>query len=597
MERDEPHNNGYESAGDAVMSTGVSILYHDIAPEAKDNCTVSASESYFGDRYEAQLKREGMQLYNYACPCEDYQCLLDGTATAFPSDPDVANVGLWSEQLSEADGTFQSPITLTLETEGQYSSQGFTFAFDKFNDIFATKLNIVWMRDSEVLSNIDFYPTSGFYYCKNKVDNFTKVIITVYSLNMPYNRLKIESIDYGHVKIFYGDELRSVNLSQAIDEISSEIKINPCDFTVDVKDGEEYSFQAKQPIQVEFNDKVLATVFTKSAKRNSRFLYSVNAEDYIGIMDSVAFVGDIYDNEPASNIFKAIFAASKVPYTIPDECDEMLLSGYIPYTTCREALKQVCFATQTVADTSYSDSVNIKILTDDIKQEIPLERIMQGQSFDEDSSVTGVELTYHKYCVGNDSSEQVLYAASESGTGDNIFVKFPQPMTRVYINAYGEILESNANYAIINISGSASRLLGTPLTDVTAVKRTSNPLRLASELENVSQITDATLVSESNVDSILEKCYNYLTRTQKTNLSIVEKDSSVVYTYSKYGEAVYGSSKYGSEKTTVKEDGATVHVGDCIKYATEFLGEKTGRVIEQSFNLNGNIIIKKAVVR
>jgi hypothetical protein len=61
-----------------------------------------------------------------------------------------------------------------------------------------------------------------------------------------------------------------------------------------------------------------------------------------------------------------------------------------------------------------------------------------------------------------------------------------------------------------------------------------------------------------------------------------------------YGSSVYGSSKYGGSETAAK---IYTTVGDLIKYDTEYLGEKTGRIIKQKFSLVGNILIKDSVVR
>ena len=41
----------------------------------------------------------------------------------------------------------------------------------------------------------------------------------------------------------------------------------------------------------------------------------------------------------------------------------------------------------------------------------------------------------------------------------------------------------------------------------------------------------------------------------------------------------------------------SVNVGDKIQAETEYLGVVSGRLIKQSFNLNGNIIVKEAVLK
>lgn len=594
------------------MAKGVSIAYGDVAPEAKENFTATVSEKKYNTL--GNLQRYNMPLYNYACPCEKYQTILDGTAIAFPSNSDTANIGLWSNRLSNDNGKFvnsngaEEPIVLTLESTGQYSSQGFTFTFDKFNDIFPTKLTIQWFRvTSEGIADlsdgaIEFNPTSGQYFCRKQIDNFNKVVIKFYSMNMPQNRLKVEVIDYGYGTVFYGEELRNVKINQSIDPISSEIKINTCNFTLDSKSDMEYSFQAKQPLTVRFNDELIATTFVKSAKRKGKFLWDITAEDYIGNMGNVTFTGGIYNNTPVNDILLDIFTTAKVPYLTDDSFASVKLSGYIPYTTCREALMQVCFACQCVVNTANKDVVEIKSLSDEINQNIPLERILQGQSFTDNDTVTGIEITSHTYKPITETLD--LYKAEDSGTGNNIIVKFSEPVHDLAIANGSFVKDSSgnelkgANYAVINANSNCV-LSGQKYEHTELIHRKTNPVVLASEKENISSITSATLVSTDNIDNILDKCYNWLVKVNETNLKIVVgKDVSRGTKSIKWGELKWGEFNYGGVTTTeVITNQKDVCVGDNLKVATEYLGDVVGRLISTSFNLNGNIIIKESVLK
>ena len=89
-------------------------------------------------------------------------------------------------------------------------------------------------------------------------------------------------------------------------------------------------------------------------------------------------------------------------------------------------------------------------------------------------------------------------------------------------------------------------------------------------MEKIVAVEGATLVSLDNVDTVLEMCYNWLVRTIKANMKIVEKR--------------------GAENDVI-------NVGDRIKYETEYLGEREGIVIRQAFNLNGGLIVKDSVIR
>lgn len=578
-----------------MMNRGVAISYGDVAPEAKENFFPTVSESEF-DNLE-QLQKYNLNFPNYANPCEKYSVVLDGTASAFPSAPENKNLGLWSKQISNDDGTFSEPIVLELESAGQYSSQGITLTFDTYNNIYPNRLSIKWLRitdeETTTLALEEFEPTSAFYFCRNFVENYNKVVITFYSMNMPKNRLKLRVIDYGYGTVFYGAELRSTKLIQEIDPISTQISINTADFTLDSKTDMEYSFQAKQPLSVYFNGKLKATTFVKSAKRKAKFLWEIQSEDYIGLMDSIPFYGGMYNGEDAYELIEEIFTVAKVPYSINESLRGVLLYGYIPITTCRDALMQVSFAVQNVVDTSNSETVNVFELENDIKQTVPLKRIMQGQNFSDEETVTGVEVTVHTYKPITETMD--VYNAAESGAGENIFVSFSEPLHDLQIVS-GEIISCGTNYAIINASENCI-LNGQKYEHTTQVRRKNNPVVLASELAKIVAINNATLVSQHNIDNILDKCYNWLTKTNTTNLKIVEGKHVQYGDYIKYGQKKYGAFKYGAKTPNIITYDEPVNIGENINAETEYLGIVSGRIIKQSFNLNGNIIIKEAVLK
>lgn len=577
------------------MSNGVAITYGDVAPEAKENFDIDTSEKKYDTLLN--LKKYNMQLYNYATPCEEYSTVLDGTAVALPVNAQGANIGLWSNQLSGDDGSFSTTIQITLTSAGQYSSQGFTFTFDKFNDIYPTSLSIQWIRDTgdtyTDLGTKNFTPNSAFYFCRNAVENFNKVIIKIFSLNMPKNRLKLERIDYGYGTVFYGDELRAVKVSQTIDPISTEIQINTCDFTLDSHTDMEYSFQTRQPLTVSFNDKLIATTFVKQSKRKARFLWEVNSEDYIGIMERIPFVGGMYENINAGTLLENIFNTAKVPYRIESDFYDMPLYGHISYTTCREALMQVAFACQGVVDTSNDNVVKVFLVNETVKQTVPKNRIMQGQSFTDEDTVTRVELTYHTYKAITETLE--AYKAEDSGTGTDILVKFSEPLHDLIITN-GTITEPGVNYAVITANANCV-LTGQKYEHTEQIKSKPNPTVLVGELENVKSITGATLVSSNNVDKILQTCYNWLIKVNTTNLKIIESKHVVYGDYPRYGKTIFGTAKYGAKSVDTITYDENVNCSDKITVDTEYLGKITGIVTKLSFGLNGNILIKEATLK
>lgn len=573
---------------------GVAIKYGDVAPEAKENFEPTSEQALFNKL--SDLQRYNLIFSNYGNPCEKYNLLLDDNSELMPENVENINVGLVSNELSKNDGTFENPIILTLESVGQYSSQGLTFTFDRANEIYATNLNIKWYRVVDgaetLLDDIDFQPDNAFYFCQNNVKNYNKLIITFKSLNMPKNRLRLKVIDYGYGTFFYGDELRNVKLIQEINPLSSEISVNTADFTLDSKSNINYSFQVRQPLSIYFNDKLKATTFVKTSRRQAEFLWSIQSEDYIGLMDSIPYYGDIYVSANAVNLLEDIFEKAKVPYSIDEEFDGVTVTGYIPYTTCRTALMQVAFAIGAVVDTSNSDVVKVYKLDEEIKQTIPLNRIRQGQSFESGERVTAVELTAHTY---SQSTELTEIYRSEEEYGDNIFVVFSEPMHDLIITN-GTIVSRGTNYAVVNANQHCI-LEGRKYDHIQIKHSKKNPVVSATDIENIISIDQATLISSENAETTLNRCYNWLTRIDGVKLSIIEGKHVTEGTPIKYGQKKYGTFKYGqiSEPTITYDE--PVNVGEKIDTETAYLGIVEGIVLKQTFSLNGNIIIKESELK
>ena len=384
-----------------MTNRGVEIYYGDVAVGAKENFDVSAENIEF-DTVD-QLKGNNLDFPNYRNPGELYSVILDGEGLPFPEDAENKNIGVISDSVSEEslDNALPEPIEITLTSDELYTSQGFTLTFDTHNNIYAKTVTIHWWRDADgVLVDLGakiFYPDSAVYFCHNKVEKFNRVKITLWDVNMPQNRLRLRAIEYGYGAVFHGDELRGARVIQELDPISSAISIDTVDFTLDSKRNIEYSFQAKQPLSIYFNGKLRATTFVSKSKRIAKRMWSVQTEDYIGLLDIVNFSGGIYTDVDATELLESIFNTAKVPFDISEDLQGVKLSGYIPYTTCREALKQVAFAVQAVVDTSESDVVKVYRLGDELKQTIGRDRIMQGQTFSDADTVTAVEMSAHAY--------------------------------------------------------------------------------------------------------------------------------------------------------------------------------------------------------
>lgn len=568
---------------------GISVSYGDIALGAKEGF-LPEIENTTDFSNKNVLNQNGLFFPKYVNPCEKYSVVLDGSGIPLPKDKSSVNLGIWSEQVSGEDGYFENPIVLSLTATEYYKSSGITMAF---GEVFPDIVNIKWLRDGSVIEQGEFNPNSSTYFFNKAVTNYNGLSFEFIKMSLPFNRLKIQSIEYGVGVVFYGDELGTASIIQALNPISSQIEINTFDFTVKSKRNIEFSFQTQQPVSVYNNGKLKAVCFVKKSTRKDQNTWKVSAEDYIGTMDGVMYYGGIYNNANAYDLLIDIFNVAKVPCIIADEFIDKKVSGHLPISSCREALMQIAFAIGAVVDTSNSDVVKVFSLSQEISQSIANNRILQGISRTDQKPITAVELSVHEYIPTTDSMELYKSNSVES----NVFVRFSRPIHYLTITN-GEILKSGSNYAVINSYGDGCVLNGLLYNHIVSIKSKTNPVVSINDSENVVSIKDATLISTENVDNVLGLCYNYVINKKEINLTIIDGRHIAEGTTIKYGTSrKYGTFRYAQYEPDKVVYDLETNVGDKISINPPFIGNVTGIIERQSYSFVGGSVAKKTILR
>lgn len=537
----------------------IKIIYKDIAVGSKTAFSPSASEQASVSRL-SDLNAD-LEFGSFGTVGELNQFLLDGSQRVLPDDLTGIPIGLWSNQLSGDDGSFATPLTLTMTATGLFSSQGITLTFDPDVGVYATAVNIKWYNGSTLLCDEDFTPDSAVYFCSRKVDNYSKVVLTFTAINFPLCRLKLRALDHGLIRTFAGRTLTGISVIQECSPVSDEITVDTMDFTLIGDEDVDYVFKSKQPLTLYSDSDLLGVFFVKSYERTAERIYSVASEDYAGLLDGVQFAGGIYSSQNAKALLTAIFAAANVPVDIDESLSGKTVTGWIPVCTCREAVRQICFAVGAAVSTARSDKVRIFVPSDEVVRKFTLADTMQGQTLtDRDVKLTGLRLTLHNYVKTDESAE--LYKAADSGTGSGIYVEFSEPMHSLTVTN-GSISSSGANFAIITAQ-SGCVLSGKKYRDLTQIISRSNPLTNVGDPANIIEVKDMTLVSAANGAELLESLWNYYVKCGTITSELVIN-----------GE----------------------RPGDLVTLTTEYLGEINARIESERYALYGGAIVAEVTAR
>lgn len=438
-----------------------------------------------------------------------------------PDDMTNVHVGVWSDSLSDEDGNFETPITLSLEASSNYTSQGVSLTFDDNADDYPTSVNVKWYRGATLLDEKDFTPDSSVYFFSNLVQNYNKIVMEFNSMNKPFRRLRIHKFDFGIIRTFRNKELSDgVKVVQEQSPISNELSINTLDFKLVVNDNANYLFQKKQPLDTYVDNQLVGRFFVNKGEKEGKFKYKIEAEDYVSALDSVYFNGGVYSNKSVATLIQEIFTVANVPYELDGTPLVNTVSGYIPYTTCREALRQVLFATGLVIDTSNIDYVKIENvdLTTSVKTYTE-DDIITGQSIKSNQTLTSVELDEHYYNANSSTASSVLYDASKQGACTNYVITFSEPYHSLTVSS-GTLNSYGDNWANITFSSASGTLSGKRYEHNVSSKTIYNDNINVNDLANDIKVTDATLISSNNSSLICQRVFDYYNNQKETTVKI-----------------------------------------------------------------------------
>lgn len=214
----------------------------------------------------------------------------------------------------------------------------------------------------------------------------------------------------------------------------------------------------------------------------------------------------MYTGQRAGDVVDAIFEGEDFNYLLDESLSDIQLTGYIPYTTKRNALVQIAFAIGAVVDTSNYDGVLIYPQQTEVTGEFMPSDTFDGVTLEHNDVVTGIRLAVHTYQQSEEAEE--LYNDTLSGT---VEVIFPEPHHGLAITG-GTIMRSGDNHAVINGTGGTVVMTGKKYTHLTTSLLKENPAIVFNK--NVREVSEATLVHPGNAAEVLDRVYGYYQRAE-----------------------------------------------------------------------------------
>ena len=369
----------------AGFDTGVSadyraidakIVFRQIDIDAQEDVSITAtSTESITDVGKVNDGVENSKV-NYAT-FETDKWKLDGTFALLPDTPPYLNMGWWSAELSDTTTREFTNVSILSTGSTDHSTVGFSIIFDVPNNEYAEEFDIVYLDSSDVvIETVNITGnTLAEYVSEVGVTDWRKLRVDINKWSVADRRARVQELQFGIIETYTNkDDLYGFKIEEKIDLVSSKIESDKLEFEIFNEDnaydilnpeGKYLQLQKKQEIEAYIGTKVgLITEYAScgvfylddwKTDRN-RLSAKFTAYDKFSLLNQTRYRKGLYASDNIYDMIEDIFidyGLAPAEYNIDSALSSIITTGFVPVTTHKEALKNLCLAGEAIA---YCDS-------------------------------------------------------------------------------------------------------------------------------------------------------------------------------------------------------------------------------------------------
>jgi hypothetical protein len=479
------------------------------------------------------LKTGAEAIYPYATYEPDFW-LLDGQYKFLPADLADAHAGFMSTDMSDSTSDHGSVPLLQVQFTEVFSTNGLTLRFQEYSGDYPDSIRIRFFNAAlSVIQDDTYTPTSTTFETNQSVTDFKRIWIDFNSTNKSYRYARLKGIDFDDIVRFTGADVKEARIIEELDPLSITLRSNTLElklfsstgaFNIINPTGLYASLQENYPIEV--HERIgdadiiyLGRYYLKEWNSLSENMITLNATDAIGLLDSITYLGRVYDpNEIATHflIEEILTTAADVEYELDASLADIGLLGFLPIGSCRNALQQICFVIGAYVTCARSDVIQIK----------PMELASELTTYDHEITsaekginssvelkplVTGVEITAHNYLY-QDITDYEIYNGT-LGVGTHRII-FDEPVGAAPLNGASTAtvtdydLHNNWLDITISVEGTVIIDKDAGIRDVERIFGVYTESLPAETKQNVLSF-DAQMIDFVNAPDIAQRVYDY----------------------------------------------------------------------------------------
>lgn len=540
-----------------------------------EDTTASRNASYTLDTNQAFGDAGNLEEYTTA---RDYgylgwnQFCLDGSKQEIPDDKD--DIAFWSSCVSGDDRTFTRNPSITILFGENHTSTGLTFYFSYD---YPKRMRITWYDiGGSRITEAEFTPVAETYFARKQVQNYAAIHIEFLETHYRNRAIRLQYIMFGQSITWSDLEIKTARITEQIDESNATQPVSSAqveiidennDFDIANPNGSWNSAEYYQRMVFqEYKDGSIiecGTFYLNGWSFKSN-IATFKATDAIGYLDSITFRdGHIYDGEPAADVIDAIMsAAGWTNYYIDPDIADLRITGLLKKQTCRNALKEVCFALGAQATCFRSEVITIRRPDRYTSSYVNPDRKFNGKTqVSLGDYVQAVSVELPNYEPGDETS--VYKAANEAGTYQ---VDFSNPVDISTITATGcTVTDAHTLYCTITVAEAGE-------CEIRARTYKSTAYTLTQEIEDtdpgqgaVTKKYTASVYCQEQIRDIMESLLSYYQLRKAAQITYL-LDKEVAGDWIGIMDTLNRTSAALIEQQTIDMTGGFIATAKCVGY-------------------------------
>lgn len=437
--------------------------------------TTAAADSSYSDNGRMSFSDYDTMNYEYSYQRVPYamlelnRWLLGGNSQLLPYSG-IAKEGYVGSELSNAEGSYDTPPKITVDFSTPHVFPGMTLTFDTRAEEWFHKICVTYFKSDGSNAVTEVIVTDVTAVIEMSDENVTQVLIEFLE-GLPYRRPRLERVSYGIEKQFYNDDIVSTKQKHDVDPLTRRLPKETFEFTIldfdrrydpDNPSGVYKFIDVRSPISISFgyelDDKTIEWLSPdnyvldgRPSVKNDRATFS--GTGLVGGMSDIYYkdvVGEKTFYDMAVGVLRDAgltpTSTGGEPWVVDESLKTMTSTAVLPIATHMECLQLIAHACRCKLYTDEKNIIHIEpfILGAD-KTDFVVDFSTIGEKTQTLSKIEQLKaISVAKYALVPNATSETLYEGTTDET--TLHIEFGEAAQDVTVSVTGGTVVSQAIY-------------------------------------------------------------------------------------------------------------------------------------------------------